>query len=142
MTPEHTSYADKLRDPRWQRKRLEVMERDGWKCVSCRETEATLNVHHLRYSVTGNPWDIDAKYLSTLCEGCHKAESADRKRLMDSIEDTLVIGGWWVSDLWRLDVLLGEFYREHGQRAGAAFHDVIIAGVDVLEKADKPEVEQ
>lgn len=28
-------YAKKLMDPRWQKKRLEIFKRDGWKCQNC-----------------------------------------------------------------------------------------------------------
>ena len=28
------SYSDKLKDPRWQRKRLEIFERDNWTSVT------------------------------------------------------------------------------------------------------------
>ena len=38
------AYMDKLRDPRWQRKRLQVLERDGWKCRSCGSMGETLHV--------------------------------------------------------------------------------------------------
>ena len=34
-------YSEKLRDPRWQKARLKVLERDNWTCVNCGETERT-----------------------------------------------------------------------------------------------------
>ncbi len=40
-----TSYAEKLRDPKWQKKRLRIMERDGFVCVECRDERSSLNVH-------------------------------------------------------------------------------------------------
>jgi 5-methylcytosine-specific restriction endonuclease McrA len=42
-------YSSMLRDPRWQRKRLKIMESDKWKCSKCGSTKSELNVHHLRY---------------------------------------------------------------------------------------------
>jgi hypothetical protein len=66
------SYSEKLKDPRWQKLRLEVFERDGFECCCCHDTESTLNVHHLKYS-SGNPWDSDIKDLITYCETCHKS---------------------------------------------------------------------
>ena len=27
-----SDYVEKLKDPRWQRKRLEIMQRDGFRC--------------------------------------------------------------------------------------------------------------
>lgn len=63
------SYSEKLRDPRWQKKRLEILSRDKWTCLECGEMEKTLHVHHLYYC--GNPWDVPSFALRTLCESCH-----------------------------------------------------------------------
>jgi len=43
------SYQEKLKDPRWQKKRLEILQRDGWKCKWCGEEKQTLHIHHLKY---------------------------------------------------------------------------------------------
>lgn len=71
------SYADKLRDPRWQRARLEVFGRDGWACRRCGETAKTLHVHHREY-VGADPWDTPPALLETLCEDCHGQSHAPR----------------------------------------------------------------
>jgi len=63
-------YLDKLKDPRWQKKRLKVMERDLFTCAACGDNKSTLNVHHLKYGK--DPWSVDDKYLVTLCEKCHE----------------------------------------------------------------------
>jgi hypothetical protein len=63
-------YADKLRHPNWQKKRLEIMLRDNFKCIICGDKETTLNIHHLKYS-NKKPWEIDNKELITVCEHCH-----------------------------------------------------------------------
>lgn len=63
------SYGEKLRDPRWQRVRLEVMSRDNFSCRLCGDETTPLNVHHLQYMK--EPWDCPIKYLLTLCEDCH-----------------------------------------------------------------------
>lgn len=70
-----TAYSDKLKDPRWQKKRLEILERDNWTCKSCSTTEKTLNIHHLFYLKNIDPWDMPSGFLVTLCEDCHKEES-------------------------------------------------------------------
>lgn len=66
------TYYDKLKDPRWQKKRLQVMNRDKWTCKKCGDTETTLNIHHLKYESGKNPWEYDNKDLVTLCEDCHE----------------------------------------------------------------------
>lgn len=62
-------YSEKLKDPRWQQKRLRVMERDNWRCVHCRDTSNNLQVHHTMYAK--EPWLVDDQFLLTLCEDCH-----------------------------------------------------------------------
>lgn len=68
-------YSEKLKDPRWQKKRLEILERDEWQCQSCRNKENTLHVHHLLKMNNPNPWECKNEDLITLCESCHKAIS-------------------------------------------------------------------
>jgi hypothetical protein len=63
-------YSKKLKDPRWQRLRLEIMERDGFRCTRCNDAKSTLHVNHLKY--TGDPWEAPPEHLETLCETCHK----------------------------------------------------------------------
>lgn len=65
------SYSDKLKNPKWQRKRLEIMKRDKFTCKLCKDTETTLQVHHKEYINGNDPWDYDNSYLITLCEHCH-----------------------------------------------------------------------
>lgn len=64
-------YADKLKDPRWQKKRLEILERDKWMCRGCCEKEKTLHVHHIFYVPQCEPWEIPNGLLVTLCCDCH-----------------------------------------------------------------------
>ena len=66
------SYSDKLRDPRWQKKRLEIMERDEFFCHGCCDDSIELNVHHLYYLKNRDPWDYPNDAFITLCEDCHK----------------------------------------------------------------------
>lgn len=69
-----TSYSDKLRHPKWQKKRLEILNRDGFCCRTCFDDEETLHVHHMVYQGE-NPWETENKYLVTLCEYCHEVEN-------------------------------------------------------------------
>lgn len=66
------TYYEKLKDPRWQKLRLQVFERDEWKCTRCGEKKKTLSVHHWSYSKSGNPWDVGIDDLDTVCEYCHE----------------------------------------------------------------------
>lgn len=62
-------YSDKLKSPKWQKKRLQILERDNWQCQYCKDTETQLQVHHLKYS--GEPWDAKNEDLITACSDCH-----------------------------------------------------------------------
>lgn len=65
------TYSEKLRDPRWQKKRLEVMQRDEFACRDCGSKDKTLHVHHCHYE-KGEPWETGSEFLLTLCEECHE----------------------------------------------------------------------
>lgn len=52
--------------------RLEIMQRDKFACCHCRDTEKTLNVHHLAYTKGAAPWEYEQSNLITLCEDCHE----------------------------------------------------------------------
>lgn len=73
------TYAEKLRDPRWQKKRLEILERDKFTCRVCKDKTRTLHVHHIRYLKDRDPWDYKEFYLVTLCEKCHEKEEDEIK---------------------------------------------------------------
>ncbi len=75
------SYADKLRDPRWQRMRLEIMQRDGFKCLECGDTGETLNVDHGFYEYGRAPWEYPEWSLRTLCQTHHEHIGKLRKDL-------------------------------------------------------------
>lgn len=90
------SYNIKLSDPRWQKRRLKILERDNWGCVRCGAKEKTLHVHHLKY--VGEPWDAPDDKLQTLCEDCHYQEhptnvpklselKSTRLQLLEKVED-------------------------------------------------------
>lgn len=64
-------YAERLRDPRWQKKRLDILSRDDWKCQHCLSGDKPLHVHHIKYS--GEPWETPDELLLSLCEPCHDA---------------------------------------------------------------------
>lgn len=74
------------KDSRWQKKRLEIMERDGWECQSCCGSVGsdTLNVHHRYYEQGKKPWEYADSSLVTLCEDCHKAVTEARQTILKS----------------------------------------------------------
>lgn len=67
----YISYKEKLKDPRWQKKRLEILSRDNFKCKKCGDEESTLHVHHYVYLKGLDPWEYKNRDLDTLCKDCH-----------------------------------------------------------------------
>ena len=74
------SYLEKLKDPRWQQKRLKIFERDNWECDECGKKTEELHIHHKRYPKTGNPWDAEDDDLKSLCKSCHEKYTKRKKK--------------------------------------------------------------
>lgn len=70
----YRTYREKLLDPRWQRKRLEVLNRADFSCRRCGTRTETLHVHHGYYEKDVEPWDYPMDSLHCLCEFCHEIE--------------------------------------------------------------------
>ena len=67
------AYKEKLKDRRWQQKRLRIFNIDNWECQKCgiENNEKLLHVHHLEYISGKMPWEYPDSLLITLCEDCH-----------------------------------------------------------------------
>lgn len=65
------TYSEKLRDPRWQKKRLEVLQEHDFMCDLCLDTTTELQVHHISYEKNKEPWEYDNSSLDVYCKHCH-----------------------------------------------------------------------
>jgi len=65
------TYAEKLKDPRWQKRRLLFLERNKWTCKKCGDTKTELHVHHKNYKKNCDPWNYEDVDLDVLCKHCH-----------------------------------------------------------------------
>lgn len=92
------TYWELLKDPRWQRKRLEILNAADFKCEQCASAEKPLHVHHKIYRKGAMPWEYEDHELAALCEDCHESETQLRAALAE------VMALLTVSDL---DKLLG-----------------------------------
>lgn len=79
------SYWELLRDPRWQKKRLEIMKRANFTCEECGDESTTLNVDHSYYEKGRMPWEYPDDSLNCLCEPCHKEVEMERRELAQQI---------------------------------------------------------
>lgn len=66
-----SAYIELLKDPRWQKRRLEIFSRDGFACTECKCETRELHAHHRYYLRGRKPWEYDDDALTTLCERCH-----------------------------------------------------------------------
>ncbi len=95
------TYSEKLKDPRWQKKRLQILERDAWTCKHCKATDKTLHVHHVVYHKGFDPWEYEDLEYITLCWDCHQCHEDAKAGVM------LEIGSLSADDLVGLEMLIG-----------------------------------
>jgi 5-methylcytosine-specific restriction endonuclease McrA len=67
----YMTYAEQLKSPKWQKKRLEILERDNFKCITCRTKDKQLSVHHIFYLKGIQIYDYPNEFYITLCNDCH-----------------------------------------------------------------------
>ncbi len=112
-------YLDKLKDPRWQKRRLELLNKGNWICTKCGDENSTLHVHHTKYLPDREPWEYPDELFKILCENCHKIEKEQRLKQEKILIDSLKII-FYSEDLKRLsegfyslqnDVLFDEDYN-------------------------------
>jgi 5-methylcytosine-specific restriction endonuclease McrA len=76
ITTANGSYYDQFKKlylhPYWQRRRLEILSRDDFKCTKCGCDDLPLHIHHDYYEYGLKPWEYEDEYLRTLCEDCHE----------------------------------------------------------------------
>lgn len=91
-------YKKQLLSGKWQKKRLEIMQRDDFKCRVCKLTDE-LTVHHLYYIPELKPWEYDNEGLVTLCKRCHDRIHFECSKLAGIIAFKLMTGEFDETDL-------------------------------------------
>lgn len=84
-TRKPNEFFAKYKHPKWQEKRLKVMDEAGFKCLICGDKDSTLNVHHISYLKNRDPWEYENNELVCLCEGCHAEMHATEDRLKEAL---------------------------------------------------------
>jgi hypothetical protein len=98
------TYSEKLKDPRWQKLRLKILERDEWRCQRCFDEESTLMVHHLIYEKGKEPWEASPDNLLTVCSVCHEVEHESRSYYEKELINQLKAKGFMAEDLNRIRI--------------------------------------
>lgn len=97
-----SKYTDLLKDPKWQRKRLEIMNRDSWKCGICQDDSEMLVVHHKYYDKDKMPWQYPDKAYITLCFDCHNELHKDQKQLHSDIIEHFKRSEFSMEEVWEI----------------------------------------
>ena len=83
--------------PNWQKRRLEVFQRDEFTCQFCDTTDTELHLHHLEYSKDRELWEADSDSLITLCKDCHDLVTDLKRRFGKVMSDSI---GFEVADVF------------------------------------------
>lgn len=67
-----TRYQKQLADPKWQRKRLEILQRDNFKCTLCDDDTVELHVHHKKYERGKKAHEYEDSNFTSVCAHCHQ----------------------------------------------------------------------
>ncbi len=99
------SYLENYKHPKWQKKRLEILERDEFTYQSCHETEKTLNVHHcVPYKKGVMPWEYENDELITFCQDCHKTIS----EIIDECVSVIMGRCWSIDSSGEMNKILSQ----------------------------------
>lgn len=118
------TYSEQLKHPMWQRRRLEILNRAGFKCERCESDDKTLHVHHKQYRKGAKAWEYEDRDLIALCEDCHSAEHLTRQELQAVLAQL---------DMEELDELIGfakslllsrEWESDHDQKKVVAIRNL------------------
>lgn len=85
MANKKLTYAEQIKHPNWQKRRLEMLEYYGWACAHCDAKDKMLHVHHKQYFKGRMAWEYSNEELAVLCEDCHK----DHHRVEERIKEIL-----------------------------------------------------
>lgn len=108
------TYSEKLKDPRWQKRRLDILSRDEFSCCACGDATKTLHVHHKWYDRSKEPWEYPDECLVTLCEDCH-IEEEEYKCNQELLIKTLLSVGFFNFDLYPFYGHLGKAIKAVGR---------------------------
>lgn len=66
-----SEYANLLRSPLWQQKRLQILNARGFQCEECQNKEQELHINHRHYEKGKKPWEYADEVYLVLCSDCH-----------------------------------------------------------------------
>lgn len=80
-----SSYSEKLKDPRWKAKALEIVRANFGICFECGDRPAYPEVHHRWYEQDKDPWEYPDACYAVFCHACHEHAEALKKEMKREI---------------------------------------------------------
>lgn len=121
-------YRKQLLHPNWQKKRLEILNRDEFTCQVCSNDSETLHVHHLLYVPGNSPWEYPDHTLVTLCATCHEDEHESRGEYESGLLRELRLVGMLAGDVGTIRNLVAQLRSAQGhEKAKGALNAIFDA---------------
>lgn len=98
------AYSEKLKDPRWQKMRLSVLNKAKFKCKWCGDEKEILHVHHIDYLPGRQPWEYEISNFLCLCSTCHKFAELQKTTPSDSVNEKNILR--WYVDKYLCEIFL------------------------------------
>lgn len=133
------NYIQQLKDPRWQRKRLEMLEGSSWSCDECGCVDRTLHVHHKQYIKGRLAWEYSNYELAVLCEECHESEHASEKIMKtvlastNTAENAALLGGFRNDADWIDQAAIEDCHECDALAFAAGFVAYLVHQLDISE---------
>jgi hypothetical protein len=102
------TYKESLEDPRWQKRRLEILSRDNFTCQKCFDSKHSVYVHHRAYVYGRAAWDHPDELLVTLCKKCHDAEHKNWEKEYARLKRFLCMRGYFSENIMALTTAISE----------------------------------
>lgn len=127
-----SNYSELLKDPLWQKKRLEIMKRDDFKCKICGDNKSTLHSHHITYEEDKKPWEYQNNRIITLCER-HHSEIHEHKLI--EIIDHGVLSPYDFIQKYSFSLIVFNYIENHKGVWGIEFfpnYDFIFSKIELI----------
>jgi len=121
-------YSKLLKDPRWIKKRNEILTRDSNTCQFCGANDRYMHVHHKNYQQGKMPWEYEDNELITICDKCHEYVTEDSRDLYENflyVRNMMRKFGFSDSVLNSILHNVGELFEDNFEYEPIYFNDII-----------------
>lgn len=103
------TFKEQIKHPKWQKKRLEILQRDEFMCVNCGCDYEMLHIHHFLYKKDKMLWEYEDGYLATLCDDCH----SDWHTINNQIKEFLCVDTTVLREFYEIFDLIKKMNLNH-----------------------------